>query len=141
MKASQILIEKIKEFEGLRLKAYKDSVGVLTIGYGHTKNVKSGMTITQQTAKMFLKQDLEPLERSITELGICTTQGQFDAIIDFCFNLGLTKFKGSTLYKYIKAKKAETMIQRQFRAWVYAGGKVLPGLVKRRDWEAKRWTE
>ena len=73
------------------------------------------------------------------------TQGRYDAVVDFCFNLGVDRFKRSTLYKHIIHHAPDKMVQEEFRRWVYAtdsrtGKKVkLPGLVKRREWEAQRW--
>ncbi|MBQ0073608.1 MAG: lysozyme [Prevotella sp.] len=141
MKASDILIDAIKQFEGCRLTAYQDSVGIWTIGYGHTKGVKPGDKISQYIAIDYLKQDLAVFEREVNALGVCKTQGQFDALVDFCYNLGTANLKSSTLLKKIKAKAPRAEIYAQFNKWVYAGGKKLSGLVKRRAWEAKRYFE
>lgn len=141
MEASEVLIEKIKEFEGCRLKAYKDSAGVWTIGYGHTHGVKSGQLITQAQADSLLHGDLLPVEKYVDGLVVCRSQGEFDALVDFAFNLGTGNLASSTLLAKIRAGAATEDIQDQFRRWVYAGGKKLNGLVKRREWEAQRWTE
>lgn len=141
MEASDILIEKVKEFEGLRLTSYKDSAGVWTIGYGHTRGVKAGQRITEAQAEAFLKEDLREAEGYVNNLKLDLTQGQFDALVDFVYNVGIGDFMGSTLLKKIRAKAPTAEIQKQFRRWVYSKGKKLGGLVKRRDWEAKRWTE
>lgn len=141
MEASDILVQKIKEFEGVRLTSYKDSAGVWTIGVGHTRGVKSGMKITQKQADSLLRGDLLNVENYVNSLGMNFTQGQFDAICDFIFNLGQGKFSRSTLWAKIQANAPTEDIQDEFRRWVYAGGKKLSGLVKRREWEAQRYTE
>ena len=141
MKASKTLIEAIKGFEGLRLTAYKDSAGVYTIAYGHTGGVKPGQKITQKQAEDYLMQDLAKVEEQVNALGVCKTQPQADALYDFCYNLGIGNLNRSTLLKKIKQGAPTAQIQAEFRKWVNAGGKKLPGLVKRREWEAKRWSE
>ena len=72
-------------------------------------------------------------------MSITFTQGQFDALVDFCFNLGMVKFIGSTLYTKILVHAPDDEIAAQFRRWVYGGGKKLDGLVKRREWEVQQW--
>lgn len=141
MKASEILIEKIKEFEGLRLNAYQDSAGVWTIGYGHTRAVEKGQKITEAEADSLLRGDLVTAEKYVNDLKLNLTQGQFDALVDFVFNLGAGNLAGSTLLTKIKVKAPTEDIQAQFRRWVYANGKKLAGLVKRREWEAQRWVQ
>lgn len=141
MEASEILVKKIKEFEGVRLTAYKDSAGILTIGVGHTRGVKAGMKITQKQADSLLRGDLLNVENYVNGLGIRFTQGQFDALVSLIFNIGQGNFAKSTLWAKIRAKASTEDIQNEFRRWVYAGGKKLAGLVKRREWEAKRWAE
>ena len=141
MKASDILIEKVKEFEGLRLTSYKDSAGVWTIGYGHTRGVKAGQSITEKQADSLLRGDLLTAENYVNGLKLNLTQGQFDALVDFCYNLGAGNLAGSTLLAKIRAKAPTEEIQAQFKRWVYAKGKKLKGLVRRREWEASRWAE
>ena len=141
MKASNQLIEKIKEFEGLRLRAYLDSGGKPTIGYGHTLGVKMGQRITERQAEEMLEQDLWVAGRFPNTMKEIDTQGRYDAVVDFIFNVGVGDFKRSTLCKYILRHAPDKLIQAEFRRWVHAGGKVLQGLVKRREWEAQRWTE
>lgn len=137
---SDTLFEKVKEFEGCRLYAYRDSGGVLTIGYGHTRGVKAGQAITKKQAEEFLKADLQTFANYVNKLDVCQTQGQFDALVDFAFNLGIGSLQGSTLLKKIKAGAAVADIQAEFRRWVYCKGKKLAGLVKRREWEAQRYS-
>ncbi len=141
MKASGLLITKLKEFEGLRLKSYRCSAGVWTIGYGHTRGVKAGQVITKTQAETLLHGDLLPVERYVDGLKLHLTQGQFDALVDFAFNLGTGALGRSSLLQKVLLKTPTADIQAEFRKWVYAGGKKLPGLVKRREWEANRWSE
>lgn len=140
-KSSDTLINAIKAFEGLRLTSYKCPAGVRTIGYGHTKGVKPGQSITEAQADTLLRGDLLPCENYVNNLGVCKSQGQFDALVDFSLNLGTGALGRSTLLKYIRAGRNDTAIQTEFRKWVHSGKKQLPGLVKRRAWEAKRWAE
>ena len=139
MKASEECINAIKGFETLELKAYKCPAGVLTIGYGHTRGVKDGQVITEIQADVLLKGDILNVEKSLNSMSITFTQGQFDALVDFCFNLGMVKFIGSTLYTKILVHATDDEIATQFRRWVYGGGKKLDGLVKRREWEVQQW--
>lgn len=141
MKASNMLIEKLKEFEGLRLTAYLDAAGVPTIGYGHTGNVKLGDRISRYWAGEMLLEDVEQVEWAVKELGVARTQGQFDALVSFVFNLGISNLKGSTLLQKIREGASMSAIKREFKRWVYADGKPLKGLEKRRAWEAKRFFE
>lgn len=136
MKISQKGIDLIKKFEGCRLKAYKDSVGVWTIGRGNTSHAKAGMTITQQQAETFLKEDIVPVERVLNGMGVNFTQNQFDALCSWIFNLGTANFNSSTMRKYIIAKKGDVEITDQLIKWHNAGGKPLTGLKRRRVAEA-----
>jgi lysozyme len=145
MKASDKLISKLKEYEGLRLNAYKCPAGAWTIGYGHTKGVKQGDVITAQQAEQYLREDLYSFEQGVIVLAgqkkFSMTQGQFDALVDFAYNLGLGTLRSSTLVRRIAAGAGLEVIQAEFKKWVRAGGKVLPGLVRRREWEAQRYAE
>ena len=142
MEASEVLIEKLKEFEGFRRDAYRDAAGVLTIGYGHTgKDVREGDRLTTYGAEQLLLIDLQEHEAAVRRLHVARTQGQFDALVSFVYNLGIERLKTSTLLKVIRKGGSHDQIQREFKRWVYAGGKRLPGLVKRREWEARRFFE
>lgn len=141
MKASELLIGKIKEFEGYSNTAYRDSAGVWTCGIGHTSGVTPTTTCTRKEAERWLLEDLAPVEAYVNTIEQVRTQGQYDALVDFAYNLGIGKLKSSTLLKKIKAGTSTGDIQAEFRRWVYAGGKILKGLVKRREWEAARWAE
>ena len=139
MKASRILIEKIKEFEGFRSTAYKCPAGVLTIGYGHTAGVKQGQKITKEEADRLLVRDLIQYEAFVERLNVTCKQEKFDALVDFAFNLGCDALEGSTLLKKIRACRPDSEIRAEFMRWVYSGKTKLPGLVTRRQWEADRY--
>lgn len=141
MKASQTLINHIKRSEACRLTAYQDTAKVWTIGYGHTAGVKKGDRITQYQAEQFLKEDLAKFEREADKCKRITTQGQYDAILDFIYNCGPGNFNSSTLKKYIEAGRKTYEIQEQFLRWVNSGGVKQGGLVTRRIWDAARWNE
>lgn len=139
MKVSRECLKKIKEFEGFQAKAYKCPAGVWTIGYGHTKGVKSGQVITEKQAETLLEGDILFYEKNVEGLGIKLSQCKFDALVDFAFNLGTEALRKSTLLQKIRAGASESEIKHEFMRWVHAGGKVLPGLQKRRMWEAQRF--
>ena len=141
MRASSKLIDYLKAAEGCKLTAYQDSVGVWTIGYGHTAGVKRGDRITQYQAEQFLREDLARFEAAAGKVRNVATQGRFDAVVDFMYNLGIGQFNSSTLKKYIESARPVWQIQEQFLRWVYAGGVKLGGLVSRRIWEAARFAE
>ena len=139
MKTSDRLLTQLMMMEGLRLTAYRDAAGVLTIGYGHTKGVREGDKISPFWAQELLQKDIEECERAVKELQVARTEGQLDALTSFAFNLGIGRLKGSTLLKVIRDGGSKTAITREFKRWVYAGGKRLRGLELRREWEAKRF--
>ena len=142
MEASKILIKQIKAFEGLRLEAYRDAAGVLTIGYGHTgSDIRAGDRISVYWALELLKNDLGATEAAVRRLHVARTQGQFDALVSFAFNLGIQRLQGSTLLKVIRGGGSRQQIRREFKRWVYAGGKRLKGLERRREWESRRFFE
>ena len=141
METSEILFNKMKEFEGCRLQAYQDAAGVWTIGYGHTRGVRRGDRITQWLADEYLRTDIEEAERQVLSLGLSLTQGQLDALVSFVFNVGIGRLRQSTLLRFIREGRPEHDIKQQFRQWVYAGGRTMPGLVKRREWESIRFFE
>ena len=139
MKSSELLINKIIEFEGCKLKAYKCPAGIWTIGVGHTKGVKQGQTITKEQAMTLLKGDLLPCENYVNNLRVCKTQGQFESLVSFSFNLGTAALGRSTLLKYIRQGREEQYIRNEFAKWVNSKGERLKGLVIRRAWEADRY--
>jgi len=135
MKATNYATLLIKSFEQLRLNSYLCPAGVWTIGYGHTDGVNQGMLITEKTADAFLKQDIRNAEHSINQMDAELTQEQFDALVSFVFNIGVRAFNVSTLRKKILKNPNDPSIADEFRRWVYAGDKKLPGLIKRREKE------
>lgn len=141
MTTTDILLKKLMEMEGLRLEAYRDAAGIVTIGYGHTRNVRMGDRISKYWAKELLRGDIEEVEWQVKGLHVARTEGQLDALVSFTFNLGIGRLSRSTLLKLIREGGSKAQIQREFKRWVYADGKRLPGLVKRREWEAKRFFE
>ena len=141
MKLGERGTEILKYFEGCKLTAYQDSVGVWTIGYGHTKGVYNGMTITQEEAEQMLLTELEEYEGYIENMvTVPLTQNQFDALVVWIYNLGPTNIKNSTLLKELNAGNYNAAGQEITR-WNKAGGKVLAGLVKRREAEAELFNE
>ena len=142
MEASEILIEKLKEFEGLRRDAYRDAAGVLTIGYGHTgKDIREGDRITPYWAEELLLLDLKEHEVGVRRLKVAHTQGQFDALVSLAFNIGVERLSRSTLLRTIRNGGSKAQITKEFKRWVYGGGKKLKGLERRREWEARRFFE
>ena len=125
----------IKGFEDLCLKAYPDpGTGgkPWTIGWGHTKGVKQGERITQEQAEQFLSDDLAVFELTVNSaLKRPMTQNQFDAMVSLAFNIGGSAFAGSTLVKKFNAGDDRGAAD-EFSKWKNSGGKVMPGLVKRR---------
>lgn len=130
----------IREFEGLRLTAYKCPAGVWTIGYGHTgADVAEGKTITPEMATAFLKTDVRRFERAISELiSVDLDQGQFDALVSWAFNVGAGAVQRSTLRRRLNAGAYED-VPGQLMRWTKAGGRELPGLVRRRRAECALW--
>lgn len=135
MDISQKGIDLIKSFEGLRLEAYYDAVGVLTIGYGHTKGVVEGQVITEEEAEELLRNDLEIYEDAVINATVVDlTQGEFDALVSFTYNLGAGNLRRSTLLKLLNEDDKEGAAN-EFLKWNKAGGRVLNGLVRRRQAE------
>ena len=130
-------IALIKEFEGIRLKAYKCPGGVWTIGYGHTAGVKPGMVITKAQAEEYLKADLIAFERYLNGLGLDLDQNQFDALISLIYNIGIGNFQKSTLLRKARINANDNSIMDEFLRWVYSKGRVLRGLQRRRLREMK----
>lgn len=140
MRASENGINLIKQFEGCRLTAYQDSVGVWTIGYGWTQSVDGnpvakGMVITQQKADDLLKQGVVQYENGVNSLvKVQLNQNQFDALVDFAYNLGVNALKGSTLLKKLNTGDYAGAAN-EFTKWNKAGGKEVAGLTRRREAE------
>jgi|TARA_R110000824_G_scaffold285519_1_gene473712 lysozyme len=143
---SQEGLDLIKKFEGCELTAYQDSVDVWTIGYGHTKGVEEGQEITQDEAEEMLASELDEYEGYINDLVECALeQCQFDALVAWVYNLGPTNLRSSTLLKRLNSDDLED-VPDQIKRWNKAGGKVLAGLVRRREaesllFEGKEWQD
>lgn len=121
-----------EQFEGLSLKAYQDVAGVWTNGYGNTHNVVPGSTITLAQANSDLMSNLLGAEYVVnTVVTVSLTQGQFDALVDFVFNLGSGNFQSSTLLRKINAGDYSGAAL-EFPKWNHAGGVVVSGLTRRR---------
>lgn len=127
------------EMEGCRLTAYRDAAGIPTIGYGHTAGVRMGDRISKQQAKALLREDAETVMRQVRALDVARTEAQLEALTSFAFNVGIDRLRSSTLLKVIRSCGSKQAIQREFKRWVYAGGRKLSGLVKRREWEASHF--
>lgn len=124
-------------FEGDVLTAYQDQRGVWTIGYGHTAGVHPGQTITQQQAEALLASDAQAAADCVNDaVTVRLTQRQFDALVDFVFNVGAGNFRRSTLLREINAGQFPEAVS-QFRLWDHCGGVVNAGLLRRRDAEAE----
>lgn len=128
MKTSDNGLNLIKRFEGCNLTAYKDSVGIPTIGYGHTKGVKMGMKITQAQADAYLKEDVVSAEKAVNKYSYPYTQDMFDALTSFTFNCGANNLAKLTN----NGTRTLAQISARIPAYNKAGGKELRGLVNRR---------
>ena len=133
MKTSPLGVALIKQFEGLRTGAYLDAAGIWTIGYGHTgAEVRSGSRIDAAQADALLRGDLAQAEETIHALVTRPlAQASFDALASFVFNVGAAAFAGSTLLRKLNGGDIEGAAA-EFERWRYAGGRVLPGLLRRR---------
>jgi lysozyme len=135
MKISREGINLIKRFEGLRLTAYRDAVGVPTIGYGSTIGVKMGDEITESRAEELLIEDLARFEMCVDRLiDVAMTQAQFDALTSFAFNVGCQALQRSTLRRKLNNGDYDGAANELLR-WDKAGGRVLRGLTRRREAE------
>ncbi|HEX4154361.1 MAG TPA: lysozyme [Acidobacteriaceae bacterium] len=124
-------------FEGFRAEAYQDSAEVWTIGYGHTgPEVHEGQRVSELEAEALLRSDLAGAVACVWRaVKVEINQDQFDALVDFCFNVGRGNFLNSSLLRYVNRGEFESVVV-QFGLWVHAGGEVVPGLVRRRAAEA-----
>lgn len=129
MKINDAGLKLIKSFEGCRLTAYQDSVGVWTIGYGHTAGVKAGQKITQEQADEYLRKDIAKFEKAVDALKMDFNINQFSALVSFAFNCGAGNLK-TLCNGRTKAEIASKML-----LYNKAGGKVLAGLTRRRKAE------
>lgn len=140
MSVSNKGVDLICEFEGKRLVAYDDGVGVWTIGFGTIKypngvRVKKGDTCTLEQAKDYMRHDLIEFEHTVnSSVKVPLNQNQFDALVSLAYNIGSNAFKSSTLVKKLNAGDYQGAAD-QFNVWINAGGKRMQGLVNRRDRE------
>ena len=139
MKTSQRGINLIKEFEGLRLTAYRCPAGVYTIGYGHTRGVKRGMTITEEEASAFLTADLRKSEKAVERYDSVYhwNQNEYDALVSFTFNCGVANLRALLR----NGQRNRSQIAATLPLYRKAGGKVLKGLVHRRAAEKALFLE
>ena len=134
----------LKKYEGCKLKAYRCPANVCTIGYGHTSAagnpvVTDGMTITQKQCDDILRSDLVKYETAVHNMvQQPLNQHQFDVLVDFAYNAGIGALKSSTLLKKVNAAKFDE-VPAELMKWTKGGGKILPGLVKRRQAESAWW--
>lgn len=137
MNISSQLIKQIKEFEGFRASSYTCPAGFKTIGYGHILSEDNKLdNIDQKKAEELLMQDIARFESAVLRnIKVELTQGQFDALVSFTFNVGPASLQRSTLRQKINRSEHQD-VPREIKRWIYAGGKILSGLVNRREIEA-----
>ena len=139
MKTSQRGINLIKQFEGVRLTAYKCPAGVYTIGYGHTRGVKRSMKITEEEASAFLTDDLRNSEKAVERYDSIYhwNQNEYDALVSFTFNCGATNLRALLR----NGRRNRSQIAATLPLYRKAGGKVLKGLERRRAAEKALFLE
>ena len=136
MQISEEGLALIKKFEGCELEAYRCSANVLTIGYGHTKGVKEGDTITKDEAEYMLQEEMIEYEGYVNDMvDVELNQSQYDSLCAWVYNLGPTNLQSSTLLKVLNEGKYNEVPQ-QIKRWNKANGQVLNGLIRRREAEA-----
>ncbi|MFN9010181.1 MAG: lysozyme [Hyphomonadaceae bacterium] len=130
-------LDLVKSFEGLKLRAYLCPAKVWTIGYGSTgPHVTAGKVITEAQANELLQDDLDRFEKAVTRLvTVPLTQNQYDALVSFAFNVGISALERSTLLKRVNARLFD-QARAEFSKWNRAGGRPLAGLTRRRAAEA-----
>ena len=146
MNISQEGISLIKKFEGCELEAYKCAAGVWTIGYGHTKDVKEGDSISKEEAEFMLVHELQEYCNDVDiAVKVDLKQNEFDALVSWTYNLGPTNLNSSTMLRVLNEGKHDE-VPAQIKRWNKASGQVKQGLVRRREAEAlmfegKDWSE
>lgn len=142
MQISQAGLDFIKQFESFEHNAYPDpgtGASPWTIGYGHTRGVRPGMTCTREEAEQWLAEDVESAARAVKDyVQVELSQGQFDALVSFIYNVGVHNFNTSTLLRKLNNGDYEGAAN-EFPRWNRAAGKVLAGLTRRRDAERQRF--
>lgn len=140
MKIGSKGLSLIKGFEGFRSQAYLDTGNVPTIGYGTTRGVKMGQTITKEQAETALIRDVQSAEKSVTQLvKVKLTQDQFDALVSFVYNLGHGNFSGSTLLSLLNQGHYSAVAPQLLR-WNRDNGRIIDGLTRRRKAEGDLFT-
>lgn len=143
MMTSKAGLGLIKHFEGFSAKPYVCSGGKLTIGYGHVvkphERARFERGITEKEAEVLLQDDVRAAEAAVARLiSVPLSQGQFDALVSFTFNLGAGALERSTLRRRLNAEDYAS-VPSELSRWIYAGGKRLAGLKRRREAEAALW--
>lgn len=135
-------LDTIQQFEGLKLKAYKDSVGIWTVGFGNIFNldtgnpIKEGDEITLETAERWLKIEVDNLQAKMRKvITVTLTNNQWTALTSLVYNIGFGAFKRSTLLRLLNAGASKEEVAKQFLRWNKAGGKEIKGLTNRRQAE------
>ena len=141
MKVSQDCIDLVKFFEGFEAKAYLCPASVWTIGYGRTKNIKEGDELTELQAERDLLEELDEFaEQVLNTVKISLDQNELDALTSWTYNLGVGNLQSSTLLKKLNSGDKNSVPSEMVR-WNKAAGKVLAGLTRRREAEAKLWAK
>tara|TARA_R100001443_G_C3310641_1_gene167653 strand:- start:363 stop:806 length:444 start_codon:yes stop_codon:yes gene_type:complete len=136
MKISENGLELIKKFEGCETTAYQDSVGVWTIGFGHTKGVEEGQTCSIEDAESMLADEMDEYEGYINNMvKVDLQQHEFDALVAWVYNLGPTNLGESTMLKVLNGGQFDR-VPDEMNRWTRAGGEILEGLVRRRQAES-----
>ena len=136
MKISEDGLELIKKFEGCETTAYRDSVGVWTIGFGHTKGVEEGQTCSIEDAESMLADEMDEYEGYINNMvKVDLQQHEFDSLVAWVYNLGPTNLGESTMLKVLNGGQFDR-VPDEMNRWTRAGGKILEGLVRRRQAES-----
>jgi lysozyme len=136
MKISEDGLELIKKFEGCETTAYQDSVGVWTIGFGHTKGVEEGQTCSVEDAESMLADEMDEYEGYVNNMvKVELQQHEFDALVAWVYNLGPTNLGESTMLKVLNGGQFDR-VPDEMNRWTRAGGKILEGLVRRRQAES-----
>lgn len=131
---SELSYDIIKQWEGYREEAYQDVAGIWTIGYGHTKNVHPGDICTKDEANKYLQEDLWWCHQALSVIEVPLTINQKEALISFIYNVGPSAFLKSTLLK--KLNQSDYFgAANEFLRWNKAGGRVIQGLINRREAE------
>ena len=141
MKVSQDCIDLVKFFEGFEAKAYLCPASVWTIGYGRTKNVKEGDMVNEMQAERDLLEELDEFAGQVlNSVKVALTQKELDALTSWTYNLGVGNLQSSTLLKKLNSGDKNSVPSEMLR-WNKAAGKVLAGLTRRREAEAKLWAK